>query len=127
MWWSGVVGVAGIQHHIRANERPWQAAYSSNKNLFCRPNQYKTSMSTTDTHSQTYTVSAGCKESKQTVQLNCSSKQPNQHFLFPWPSSTIDFATITQPIKSNNISNESLDNYLLNHVNRICKIRIIIL
>ena len=37
------------------------------------------------------------------------------------------FATITQAIKINNISNESLDNYLLKHVNRIYKSRIIIL
>ena len=43
MWWSGVVGVAGTQRLIRANERPQQAAYSSNKKIFYRPNQHKTS------------------------------------------------------------------------------------
>ena len=73
------------------------------------------------------TVSAGRKESKQTVQSNRSSKQPNQQNLFPRPSSTIDFATIIQPIKSNNISNESLNNYLLNDINRFYKSRIIVL
>ena len=75
-------------------------------------------------HSQTYTVSRGRKESKQTVQLICSSKQPNQQNLFSRPSSTTDI--IPQPIKSNKISNQSLNNYLLNHVNRIYKSNIII-
>ena len=94
MWWSGVVGVAGTQRRTRANERPQQAAYSSNKNLFCRPNQHKTSTNTTGTQSQTYTVSAGCKESQQTVQSNRSSKTPNSaKFVLSRPSSTIDFAT----------------------------------
>ena len=81
IWWSGVVGVAGTQHRALANERPQQAAYGSNKNSFCRPNQHKTSTNPTDTHSQTYTVRAGRKESKQTVQLNRSSEQPNQQFV----------------------------------------------
>ena len=33
------------------------------------------------THTAKHIVSAGCKESKQTEQLNCSSKQPNQQNL----------------------------------------------
>ena len=41
LWWSGVVGVAGTQRCTQANERPQQAAYSSNKILLCRPNQHK--------------------------------------------------------------------------------------
>ena len=45
-------------------------------------------------------------------------------FVFPRSSSTTDFSIIPQPVKSNNISNESLDNYLLNHINRIYKSRI---
>ena len=42
-WWSGVLGVAGTQRRTQANERPQQAVYSSNKNLFCRPKRHKTS------------------------------------------------------------------------------------
>ena len=41
----------------------------------------QTSTNTTDTRSQTYTVSAGRRESKQTVQSIRSSKQPNQQNL----------------------------------------------
>ena len=69
LWWSEVVGVAGTQ----ATERPQQAAYNSNNILFLqtKPTQIQR------THSQTYTVSAGRKESKQKVQSNRSSKQPN--------------------------------------------------
>ena len=33
--------VAGTQRRTQANERPQQAAYSSNKSLFCRPNQHE--------------------------------------------------------------------------------------
>ena len=44
--------------------------------------------------SKTHTVSAGRKESKQTVQSIRSSEQPNQQNLFPLPSSTTDFCTI---------------------------------
>ena len=41
MWWSGMVCVAGTQHHTESNKRPQQAAFSSNKILFCRPNQHE--------------------------------------------------------------------------------------
>ena len=99
MWLSGVVGVAGTQCHTRANERLQHAAYSSKENLFCRPNQHKTSMNPTDTHSQTCTVRASHEESKQTVQSNRFSKEPDQPNVLPRLSSTRDFATITQPIR----------------------------
>ena len=36
-----MVGVAGTQHCTQANERPQQAAYSSNKILFLKTNQHK--------------------------------------------------------------------------------------
>ena len=125
MEWSG-----RCCRHSASHSGKWETTAGSVQQLqdfffffFCRPNQHKTSMNATDTRSQTYTVRAGRKESKQTVQSNLSSTQPNQLNLFPRSSATIDFATITQPIKSNNISNESLDNYLLNHVNKIYKSR----
>ena len=37
----GVVGVAGTRRCTQANERTQQAAYSSNKTLFHRPNQHE--------------------------------------------------------------------------------------
>ena len=45
---GGVVGVAGTQRCSWANEKPQQAAYSSNKILFTD----QTSMNTMDTHSR---------------------------------------------------------------------------
>ena len=125
VWWSGVVGAAGTQRHTRANERPQQAANSSYKNLFCRPNQQTSTLPARIQH--THSQNTDRKESKQTVQSNRFSKQPNQQNYFSSPSSTIDFASIIEPIKLNNISNESLDNYVLYHVNGIYKSRIIIL
>ena len=58
-----MVGVAGTQRRNQENERLQQAEYSK-KTLSAD----KTSSPTTDTYGQTYTVSAGRKESKQTVQ-----------------------------------------------------------
>ena len=77
MGWSGVVGVAGTQCCTQTNERPQQAAYSSNKIfiLLTKPAQIQ------QTYAAKHLVSAGCKESKQTVQRICSSKQPNQRNL----------------------------------------------
>ena len=45
------------------------------------PLGYTGSQNPTDTHSETYAVRAGRKESKQTVQSIRSSKQPNQQNL----------------------------------------------
>ena len=70
LWWSGVIGVAGTQRHILANERPQQAVYSSNKNLFCRPNQHKTStIQPTHTAKHTQWTWAAKKTSKKCNQI----------------------------------------------------------
>ena len=126
-YWSicdGVIGVAGTWRHTRANERLQQAAYSSNKFLFCRPNQHKYNR-----HAQPNTHSEHGPQRKQansTIHLFLWTTK-SAKFVFPWPSSTTNISTITQPIKSNKISNQSLDSYLLNHIIRIYKSRIIIL
>ena len=84
LWWGWVVGVAVSQPRAQANETTAGSVQQQQDFIFAD----QTNMKTTDTHSQTYTVNAGHKESKQTVQSICSSKQPNQQNLFPWPSST---------------------------------------
>ena len=43
--------------------------------------------------------------------------------ILPRPSSTTNLSTITQLIKSNKLSKQSLGNHLLNHVNKIYKSR----
>ena len=48
-----MVGVVGTPRRTRTNERPQKAACSSNKNLFCGPNQHKTSTNATDTYNET--------------------------------------------------------------------------
>ena len=64
MWWSGVVGVAGTQRRTRANKRPQQAANSSNKNLFCRPNQHEYNR-----HTQPNIARAAKKANKQCYRI----------------------------------------------------------
>ena len=113
MWWSGVVGVAGTQRRTRANETSAGSVQQQQEFIL----QTKPAQNQHEDNGHTYTVSAGRRESKQTTQSNRSSKHQISNFVFPRPSPIIDFATITQPIKSNNISNESFDNYLLKHLN----------
>ena len=117
-----MVGVAGTQRRTRANERPQQAANSSNTNLFILQTKPAQNQHEYNRHTQPNIHSEQRKQANSAIELFKSAK-----FVFPRPSSTIDFATITQPVKSNNTSNESLDNYLLNHVTRFYKSRIIVL
>ena len=85
----------------------------------------KTSTPTMDTHSQTYTLNVGHKESKQMVQLIHFCKQLTQQILcFLGPLQLqISWQLYNQ---LNKLSNQSLNNYLLKGVNRIYKDKIII-
>ena len=86
MWWGGVVGVAGTQRRTQANERPHQAAYVVQQEFILQTKPAQKQHTPTDTHSQTYTVSAGRKESKHTVQSNRSSEQTDtQNLCFLGP------------------------------------------
>ena len=111
-----MVDVTGVQRCNQANKRPQQARTAVTRFYFVD----HTSTRTTDTRSQAYIVSAGRKENKQTVQSIRSSKQPNQQNLcFLGTSSTTNFSTTTQPIKSDKVSNQSLVNHLLNYVTEL--------
>ena len=72
-WWvlhALIIALRQTRDHSRQHT-------AATRFYFWRP----TSIKTTDKHSQTYTVSAGRKESKQTVQSVRSFKQPNQQNL----------------------------------------------
>ena len=65
-----MVGVTGTQRCTQANERPQQAAYSSNKILFCRPNQHEHNGHTQPDIQRVWAAKKASKQNNRIVPLN---------------------------------------------------------